>query len=180
MNCKEEIFKNNQFSQFASLENLKLQISEGDVEVFSSHLEQLKDDFDKRFNDIFQLNVPKWIIDPFKANLYEINIDLQVTFSDLQADVELQLNFSKERYESFWTQQKLRQKYPIIWKEIRLLFIAFPSSYVVEKAFSSVINILSKRSNLDICKGGDLRLYLTGLEPVIEKLASSHEAHPSY
>ena len=78
------------------------------------------------------------------------------------------------------TQQQLRQKYPIIWDEIRLLFIAFPSSYVVEKAFSSVINILSKRSNLDICKGGDLRLYLTDLEPDIEKLASSHTAHPSH
>ena len=34
-------FKNNQFSQFASLENLKFQIIEGEVEVFSSHLEQL-------------------------------------------------------------------------------------------------------------------------------------------
>ena len=60
-------FKNNQFSQFASLENLKLQISEGEVEVFSSHLEQLKCDIDKRFTDVFQLNVPKWIMDPFEA-----------------------------------------------------------------------------------------------------------------
>ena len=47
------MFLNNQFSQFASLENLKLQISEGEVEIFSSHLEQLKDDIDKRFNDVF-------------------------------------------------------------------------------------------------------------------------------
>ena len=62
--------------------------------------------------------------------------------------------------------------------EVRLLFIAFFSSYVVEKAFSSVINILSKIYNLDICKGGDLKLYLTDLEPDIEKLASSHQAHP--
>ena len=30
------MFLNNQFSQFASLENLKLQIIEGEVEVFSS------------------------------------------------------------------------------------------------------------------------------------------------
>ena len=96
-------------------------------------------------------------MDSFKADLFEIN-DLQETFSDLQTDLELKVNFSKERYESFWTQQKLRQKYPIIWEEVRLLFIAFPSSYVVEKAFSSVINILSKRSNLDICKGGSILL----------------------
>ena len=92
-------------------------------------------------------------MDPFEADTFEVN--------DLQTDLELKVSSSKERYESFWTQQKLRQKYPIIWEEFRLLFIAFPSSYVVEKAFSSVINILSKRSNLDIYKGGDLRLYFT-------------------
>ena len=39
-------FKNNQFAQFSSLENLKLQISEDEVETYSSHLEQLKDDMD--------------------------------------------------------------------------------------------------------------------------------------
>ena len=79
-------FKNNQLSQFASLENLKLQISEGEGEVFSSHLEQLKDDIDKWFNDVFQLNVPNWIIDPFETDLFEVNIDLQEIFSDIQND----------------------------------------------------------------------------------------------
>ena len=79
------------------MKNLKLQISEGEVEIFSSHLEQLKDDIDKRFNDVFQLNVPKWIIDPFEADIFEINVNLQETFSDLQNDLELKVNFSKER-----------------------------------------------------------------------------------
>ena len=60
------------------------------------------------------------------------------------------------------------------------MFIAFPSSYVVEKGKSSVINILNKRSNLDISKGGDLRLYLTELQPNIELLANSHQAHRSH
>ena len=103
-------------------------------------------------------------MDPLEADIFEVNVDLQQTFSDVQTDIELKVNFTKERYEIFWTQQKLRQKYPIIWEEFRLLCIVFPSSYVVEKAFSLVINILSKISNLDICKGGDLRLYLTDLE----------------
>ena len=91
------MFLNNQFSQFASLENLKLQISKGEVEIFSSYLEQLKDDIDKRFNDVFHLNVPKWIIDPFETDVFEINVKLQETFSDLQNDLELKVNFSKER-----------------------------------------------------------------------------------
>ena len=69
-----KIFLNKQFSQFASLENLKLQISE--IQILSSHLEQLKDDIEKRFTDVFQLNAPKWIIDPFKADRFEINVNL--------------------------------------------------------------------------------------------------------
>ena len=46
--------------------------------------------------------------------------------------------------------------------------------------FSSVINILSKISNLDISEGGDLRLHLSDLDPNIELLANSHQAHPSH
>ena len=75
-----EFFLNNQFPKFASLENLKLQISESEVEVFSSHFEQLKHDIVKRFTDIFQLKVPKWIMDPFEADLFEVNFDLQEFF----------------------------------------------------------------------------------------------------
>ena len=52
-------------------------------------------------------------MNPFVADLFEVN-DSQENFSDLQAGLELKVFFSKERYESFWTQQKLRQKYPII------------------------------------------------------------------
>ena len=67
---------NNQLSQFASLENLNVQISKGEVEIFSSHLEQVKDDIDERFNDVFHLNVPNWIIDPFEADRFKINVNL--------------------------------------------------------------------------------------------------------
>ena len=65
--------------------------------MFSSHLEQLKGYIDKRFNDIFQLNIPKWIMDYFEADLFEVNVDLQENFSDFQIDLELKVNFSKER-----------------------------------------------------------------------------------
>ena len=39
-------------------------------------------------------------MNPFEADLFEVN-DLQETFSDLQTDLELKVNFSKERSESF-------------------------------------------------------------------------------
>ena len=71
------------------MENLKLQTSEFEVEVFSCHLEQLKDDIDKRLNDLFQLHVPNWVIDPFEADIFEVNFDLQEIFSYLQTDLNL-------------------------------------------------------------------------------------------
>ena len=52
-------------------------------------------------------------MNPFEADLFKIN-DVQETFSDLQIDLELKINFSKERYGSFWTQKNLRQKCTII------------------------------------------------------------------
>ena len=64
-----------------------------------------------------------WIINPFETDLFEVSVNLQEIFSDLQNDLELKVNISKETYESFWTQQKLRQVYPIIKEEIKLLFV---------------------------------------------------------
>ena len=48
-------------------------------------------------------------MDSLEADLFKVN-DLQETFSDLQTNLELKANFSKERYENFWTQQKKRAK----------------------------------------------------------------------
>ena len=63
LNCIKEISKT---ISFQSLENLKLQISEDQVEFFSSHLEELKSDI-----DVFQINVLNWIIDHFEADFFK-------------------------------------------------------------------------------------------------------------
>ena len=57
-------------------------------------------------------------MDPFEADLFEVNVNLQETFSELQTDLEFKVNFSKDRYKIFRTQQKLKQKYPVIWEEV--------------------------------------------------------------
>ena len=64
---------------------------------------------------------------------------------------------------------------------MNLFFIAFPTSYLVERGFSAVAQILGKqRQKLDITERGDLRLFLPNIQPDIEKLISSHQAHPSH
>ncbi|KRX40447.1 hypothetical protein T05_15617 [Trichinella murrelli] len=49
---------------------------------------------------------------------------------------------------------------------VRKFLLAFPSSYLVERGFSVVTDFLTKkRSRLQIDKRGDLRLFLTNIEP---------------
>jgi len=53
--------------------------------------------------------------------------------------------------------------------------MAFPSTYLVEKGFSAVQQLLTKsRNRLDISEKGDLRLVLTSIEPDIILLAGNH------
>ena len=108
-----------------------------------------------------------------------MKVEFQEKIIELVADPELKVKFLGVVFESIGCNQELDKNIQIYgWN--KAFFIAFLSSYVIEKAFSSVINILNKRSNLDISKGGDLRLYLTELQPNIELLANSHQAHPSH
>jgi hypothetical protein len=59
----------------------------------------------------------------------------------------------------------------------KVVFMAFPTSYLVESRFSWMTYLLSKvRNRLDIVKSDDLHLSLTSLQPAIQKLASVHQA----
>ena len=60
-------------------------------------------------------------------------------------------------------------------------FVAFPTSYLVERAFSAVTAHLDNRKNrLDIVRRGDIQPFLTKLEPDIKKLMKVHQTHPSH
>ena len=66
-----------------------------------------------------------------------------------------------------------------LWEKIKLLFIVFPTSYLVERGFSSVTMLLAKQRNkLRFTGHGDLHLPLTNLKPDVDKLVFSHQVHP--
>jgi hypothetical protein len=53
--------------------------------------------------------------------------------------------------------------------------LTFPTTYLFEKKFSIVVQLLTKQRNrLDICNKGDLRLSLTNIELDIPTLATTH------
>jgi len=49
--------------------------------------------------------------------------------------------------------------YPRLWAVVQTFLIAFPSSYLVEREFNAITNLLTKkRQRLQITNHGDLRM----------------------
>ena len=98
----------------------------------------------------------------------------------LKSDLKLKLK-SKISHQSFWLQNEITERYPRAWDRVKLFLIVFPSSYLIERAFSAVITLLnSKRNRVEIVNRGDLRLFLIKLKPDIDELKTKPQPHPSH
>ncbi|ETE73121.1 hypothetical protein L345_01043, partial [Ophiophagus hannah] len=144
-----------------------------------NEVNQLKEDMETRFYDLINLEVLTLVLNPFTADFAQPHPKLQEPLTDLKYDCEAQSHFQSYGYEAFWV--KMRNTYPILWEEVKLLLLAFPSTYLVERGFSAVQQILSKSRNmLNITECGDLSMRLTKMVPDIKKLASAHQAQGSH
>ncbi|XP_076812888.1 SCAN domain-containing protein 3-like [Clavelina lepadiformis] len=77
-----------------------------------------------------------------------------------------------------WLDSQVCTKYAKLAMVAEQTLLPFPTTYLVECAFSVVTDILmKKRGTLDICKRGDLRAKLTRFYPRFSLLTSQHEAH---
>ena len=166
-----------EYSQFPNLQQSNCQ--EDDVLIYVEHLNALYFDFQIRFEDILKMVIPQWVINPYD-DIEEADVQLQEELLGISTNEELKVRF-KKGYQLFWLQKDIPSTYPTLWNIARKFLIAFPSSYLVERGFSAVINLLTKKRNkLDITNRGDLRLNLSKLEPNIDHLLSNHQAHPSH
>nr|CAD7394509.1 unnamed protein product [Timema cristinae] len=118
--------------------------------------------------------------DPFSFEAVDkLDNSLQTEFLDLKYDCEAKIIFKQSGYELGWV--KIMDTYPQLWGKTEPLLISFPSTYLVEKGFSSVVQLLTKQRNkLDICLKGDLRLNLTNIKPDIQALTEIHQAQGSH
>ncbi|KAG0434300.1 SCAN domain-containing protein 3 [Dictyocoela muelleri] len=154
--------------------------NEDDIMIYCDHLDSLYLDLNRRFRDIFTLNIPDWVLNPFLSDIIEGSLKLQEEMMDLRNDFELKYKI-KRGYQNFWLQKPISEKYPEIWKIVEKLILAFPSSYLVERGFSAVMNLLTKKRNrLQIIERGYLRLMLTKIQPRIKYLLETHQIHPSH
>ena len=157
----------------------KNELKDENVKIYCSHLGQMKKNMSTRFKDLFNLVIPDWVINSFLSDLQQAQQALQTELIHLQNDSEAKVLFRKKGCESFWIAQ--RSTYPCLWEFLRVFILAFPTTSLVEKEFSAVVNLLqSNRNRLQIAAKGDLRLFLPDFQPDFSSLASRHQAQESY
>ena len=162
--------KRQELRHFPTLGQIKSSLKDGDFKVFLDHLENLGEEMKVRFQDVLQMNVPAWVLQPFQTSPIEVDETIQDSIIELQSSESLKLKYEKGLH-VLWASSELVGKFPTLWEKVKLFFVAFPTSNLVETGFSKVSHILTKQRNrLEIDVRGDLRLSLTNLEPDIKKL----------
>jgi hypothetical protein len=77
-----------QFYQFPNLSSVET--NDDDILVFCQHLEALKEDFKTRFQNVLNMIIPDWVLEPF-SNLQTAELSLQEELIDLSTNEELKL-----------------------------------------------------------------------------------------
>ncbi|XP_029651250.1 uncharacterized protein LOC115224481 [Octopus sinensis] len=146
---KIKLYKQNlgrkEFCQFPSMKSISHVFTEYDLRAYCAHLQQLSDDFQTRFKDLMELNIPDWVKKPSVCKPEEQNIDLQKDIVELQCDEEGKMIFENEGLHEMWLHCSV--KFSLLWNEAMLFFIIFPSSYLMKKVFSAVNQVFTKSRN---------------------------------
>jgi hypothetical protein len=100
-----------QFYQFPNLSSVETNY--GDVLVFCQHLEALKEDFTNSVQDVLNMIIPDWVLEPF-SNLQTAELSLQGELIELSTNEELKLKL-KNGYQEIWLQRQIPVLYPALW-----------------------------------------------------------------
>ena len=84
-----------EFRQFPCLSDLekKTGVKDDDIAVYCAHLAELHRDMFVRFNDLFSLGIPGWIIDPLTEPITEVPTHLKEELVNFQNDEDLKPKF---------------------------------------------------------------------------------------
>ena len=99
-----------QFSSLAKLDK-ESAVLDNDLQEYCSHLYQLHKNMTSRFQDVFSLEVPDWVIDPQHESSLEGAGVLQEELISLRNDIELRPKLSNSN-QDFWLQKAVRERYP--------------------------------------------------------------------
>ncbi|XP_060878789.1 protein FAM200C-like [Metopolophium dirhodum] len=104
-----------EFNNFSNLSRSK-QILDSDLEIYCAHLEFLKNIMSTRFKVINELIIPKWVLNPFLADIQNVQPLFQEELLEVMHNEEAKIDFKHNGYELFWLKQKT--VYPQLWKEV--------------------------------------------------------------
>lgn len=114
---------------------------------------------------------------PFTTKVEDVPETAQEEFIDLINSNAARNDFSSMSITQFWI--KRLQSYPILSEIVLRLLLPFPSTYLCETGFSSLLVIKSKyRSRLDA--EDDLRCALAKTAPRIPDLVKQKQVQPSH
>ena len=140
------------------------------------HLETLKEEFSKYFPEKPQLS-NTLLRKPFAAKIENVPERYQEEFIDLITSDCANTDFDSLTVNQFWIKQLLR--YPNLAEGMLRILMPFPSTYMCEVTFSSLLLIKSKlRSKLHA--EDNLRCAVSKTTPRIEKLVMEKQYQPSH
>lgn len=131
------------FPNLSSSDNEK-PISDLSLQVYCDHLENMHFDMTTRFGDLINLNFPTRVSQPLLNTEYE---DLGIEEEELiylQNYFELHPKLSVS-CQAFWLQNGISESYPALYNIVKKCYIAFPTSYLAERGFSAVAQLLGKQ-----------------------------------
>jgi len=98
--------------------------------------------------------------------------DIEEQFLDLVHDSAARTVFAEKSINAFWA--TMHGSYPRVAVAALTLLVAFPSTYLCESAFSSMVAIKTKSRNRLIDLESDLRCAISKVEPNIEALVNQN------
>ena len=110
-------------------------ITDDNVHIYCSHIGSLREDLLIRFKDLTELVILNFVINPSGTNIESLDPQFQEEF------IECNAIFTQCEYSAFWMKKEVSECYPHIYQTVKLMFVAFPSSYLVEREFSTVIHL---------------------------------------
>ena len=122
------------------------------------HLKGLHAEFERRFEDLLKMDYPLWFVDLENYESGDERTELAETLLDLKENVKLRGRVNKEGVFAYIL---IKDLHPNVFRQVEASIIAFPTTWVVESAFSTVVDVFSKKRNKsDINSSGTIRLRL--------------------
>ena len=161
-------------------ENLDTELDNNSKTIISEHLTSLDEEFSHYYPERMDSTDLKLLRNPFTTSpqaISDTNDRAQDELIDLIHDVSAKELLEREVLSTFWC--SMEDSYPLLTKNILTNLLPFPTTYLCESGFSTLLQIkTSSRNKLKV--EDDFRCALTNTEPEIQDLVKEKQLHPSH